>query len=276
MKPPPKKRFGQHFLRDTGILCRIERLIQPAREDLVAEIGAGDGALSLHIAPAVSRLLAIEIDPDQVCSLQSVLAPFPCAEAIQADILQLDLDALLSEWSRDARDIRLVGNLPYNIATAIMHQCLRLKNPIRDMTFMIQLEVAQRVVAAPGSRVYGVLSVDCQHRADVRLAFKVPPACFSPRPKVMSAIVVLKPHGIAADTDLETSFDSLVKAAFGYRRKTLANSLRRHAAFGPVSERLLTAAGIDGERRAEDLSVRDYEHLALTYERLFNPARSRD
>jgi 16S rRNA (adenine1518-N6/adenine1519-N6)-dimethyltransferase len=276
MKLHPKKRFGQHFLRDTGILRSIERLIKPAREDFVVEIGAGDGALSLLIAPVVSRLLAIEIDRDQVCPLESILAPFPFAEAVQADILQLDLEALLSARSRDESDIRIVGNLPYNIATAIMHRCLRLKNPIRDMTFMVQLEVAQRVVAAPGSRTYGYLSVDCQHRADVRLAFKVSPACFSPRPKVMSAIVVMKPRRIAADTDLEISFDGLVKAAFAHRRKTLANSLRRHVVFGTVSERLIMAAGIDGGRRAEDLSVGDYEHLALTYERLSHPAISRD
>ncbi len=273
MKVYPKRRFGQHFLRDTGILTRLERLIQPSPRDCVIEIGAGDGALSQRIAPFVSRFQAVEVDADQMPSLQAVLAPYPHAKAIQADILGLDLGPLLSESRLDCQRTRFVGNLPYNIATAVIHQLLRLTIPVWDMTFMVQLEVAQRIVASPGSRAYGYLSVDCQHRADARLSFKVSPACFAPRPKVMSAIIILRPRGPDAAENLDVAFDDLVKAAFAHRRKTLANSLRRHPGIGPIAECLLERAEIDGGRRAEDLSVQDYEKLALAYCRLFQSSK---
>jgi len=262
MKPPPKKRFGQHFLRDTGILDRLERVIRPSAEDYMVEIGAGDGTLSVRLARSAGRFTAIEVDSDQMPALESTLAQFPGAKAMQGDILGIDLDAFLSDSYGESRRVRFAGNLPYNIATAIIHRLLRLKKPVVDMTFMVQLEVAQRIVASPGSRTFGYLSLDCQHRSEVGICMKVAPACFVPRPKVMSAVLTFKPRGVSSDTKLDICFDDLVKAAFAHRRKTLSNSLRRHPGFGPVAESLLMEAGIDRLRRAEDLSLSEYERLA--------------
>jgi 16S rRNA (adenine1518-N6/adenine1519-N6)-dimethyltransferase len=262
---PTKKRFGQHFLRDTGILGRLERLIEPVKGDCVIEIGAGDGALSARIAPLVSRYLAIEIDADQMADLRAVLAPWPHATAIQGDILNLDLHSLLSGANHEALRPRIIGNLPYNVATAIIQNSLRLQAHVSDMVYMVQLEVAERIIAPPGSRTYGYLSIDCQHRADVRLAFKVPPACFVPRPRVMSAVVTFRPRGIDPGSKMDLCFDNLVKAAFAYRRKTVLNSLRRHPEFGPVAEKMLAEAGIADKRRAEEITIAEYRRLALIH-----------
>ncbi len=265
MKSHPKRRFGQHFLRDTGILARLEREINPLPTDSIIEIGAGDGSLSVKVAPSAGRFCALEVDDDQIPSLEGALAPYSNSTVIHGDILEMDLEQLLRDMQLDAANTRLIGNLPYNIASAIIHRCLRLREPVRDMIYMVQLEVAQRIISSPHSRAYGVLSVDCQHRADVRLLFKVSPACFCPRPKVMSAVVQIRPRGIQAGTPLDRAFDDVVKAAFAHRRKTLENSYRRHPAIGPIAGALLESAGVQGTRRAEDLSVAEYERLAHAF-----------
>jgi 16S rRNA (adenine1518-N6/adenine1519-N6)-dimethyltransferase len=263
-EPGPKKRFGQHFLRDTGVIDRILRWIGPKSGDIFLDIGAGDGALSLKLAPRVARLVAIEVDSDRIPTLKSSLAPYASAVVIPADFLQLDLQLLVAESLSPGQKLRIAGNLPYNIATTIIGILLHSGLPITDMFFMVQLEVAQRITAGPGTREYGFLSVDCQHHCDVRFGFKVSPACFVPRPNVSSAMISLHPkpgHLLAA----ESNFEALAKAAFAYRRKKIANSLGRHTEFGPVSERLLARAGIDGSRRPEQISVSEYEHLAEVY-----------
>jgi len=262
-----KKRFGQHFLRDTGVLDRIVRMIAPSDRDSFLEIGAGDGALSVRLAPLVSRLFAVERDPECIPMLKNALQPFPSATVVEDDILKMDIGGLLDPHSGESA-MRVAGNLPYNIATTVIENLLALHPAAADMTFMIQLEVARRVTAAPGSREYGLLSVSCQHRADVRLAFTVSPACFVPRPRVTSAIVVFDPSERRWDKCLEDRFRVVLGAAFGYRRKTLLNSLRRHPLIGPVAEELLNKAGIDGGRRAEELSVQEYEHLAVAFSNL--------
>lgn len=270
-----KKRFGQHFLRDTGVLDRIVRVIAPSAQDTLLEIGAGDGALSARLAPLVSRLFAVEKDAECIPILTTALQPFPSAVVVEGDILEMDIGALPAS-DVDTRTLRVAGNLPYNIATAIIERLLALDPPASDMTFMLQLEVARRVTAAPGSREYGLLSVLCQHRAEVRLAFTVSPACFVPRPRVTSAIVVFHPFAKRWNSHQEDRFREVLSAAFGYRRKTILNSLRRHPRIGPVAEDLLGKAGIDGARRAEELSVKEYEHLAVVSAGLSdtgNPAR---
>ena len=256
-----KKRFGQHFLRDTGVLDRIVRLIAPTAQDTFLEIGAGDGALSVRLAPLIARLFAVERDPACIPMLRSALQPFHSAVVVENDILKLDIRALLAAEA-DHRAPRIAGNLPYNISTTIIDSLLALDLAVADMTFMLQLEVARRVTASPASREYGLLSVICQHRAEVRLAFTVSPACFVPRPRVTSAIVVFRPFGKKRDARLEDRFREVLSAAFGYRRKTILNSIRRHPRLGQLAEQLLDKAGIDGARRAEELSVQEYEHLA--------------
>jgi 16S rRNA (adenine1518-N6/adenine1519-N6)-dimethyltransferase len=257
-----KKRFGQHFLRDTGVIERIIRLIDPAPGDIVLEIGAGDGAISARLASRVSRLLALEYDRECWPLLEGALRSFPAAEIVRGDILAVDIPALVEPLFMQGR-VRVAGNLPYNIATAVIGKLLSLRLPFFDMTFMLQLEVARRVTAQPGNRDYGLLSVHCQHHAEVRLDFTVSPACFVPRPRVTSAVVTFHPLSRAWDASQETRFTEILRAAFAYRRKTVANSLARHPFTAQVADQLLRRAAIDGARRAEDLSVAEYERLAL-------------
>lgn len=268
-KPVPKKRFGQHFLRDTGVLERIIRWIQPEPGDLFLEIGAGDGALSALLAPKAGHLLAIEVDLDCIPLLEKALVPSGSSTIITGDILKLDLRKLVTPRLEQGFKLRIAGNLPYNIATAIIEKLLHSGLPIQDMFFMVQLEVAQRIAANPGSRQYGYLSVYCRHHSYIQMGFKVSPACFVPRPKVSSAMIFFRPKPDLQDPVFESSFEALVKAAFSHRRKTLENSLRKNSQFGEIADRLLNKAGIDGSRRAEQLSVQEYEHLAQVFQSFF-------
>jgi 16S rRNA (adenine1518-N6/adenine1519-N6)-dimethyltransferase len=264
--PMAKRRLGQHFLRDKGVISRIVRWIDPDSTDLLLEIGAGDGALSMQLAPRVSRLLAIELDAECIPILENNLSPYESAVVIADDFLQLNLAELASRYAQPGQELRIAGNLPYNIATAIIDILLHSGLFIKDMHFMLQLEVVQRITASPGSREYGYLSVSCQHYCDVRMGFKVPPACFAPRPKVSSAMIRFQPKRFArTDGAIEQHFEALAKAAFSYRRKTLLNSLARHPVYGKIAEELLIRTGIDGSRRAEALSVQEYESLAQIY-----------
>jgi 16S rRNA (adenine1518-N6/adenine1519-N6)-dimethyltransferase len=263
--PSAKKRFGQHFLRDTGVVDRIVRWIQPGSDDAFFEIGAGDGALSRQLAPSVLHYIALEIDDECIPPLRESLIPYQSAAVVQGDFLQLDLTTFLAQHFSPDMQVRVVGNLPYNIATVIIERLLHHAQSIRDMHFMIQLEVARRITAGPGTKDYGFFSVYCQHHAAVQLGFKVSPACFVPRPKVNSSMVAIRPRRRELNPDFEAAFDEVVKAAFSYRRKTLSNSLARHSGISKIAELLLSQTEIDGSVRAEDLSVSEYERLASTY-----------
>jgi 16S rRNA (adenine1518-N6/adenine1519-N6)-dimethyltransferase len=261
MDAVPKKRFGQHFLTDRGVLHRLVELIAPTGSDLFLEVGAGTGALTTRLASPCGRIIAIEVDRDVIPALRQALSPFPTAAVLNEDILNLDLEELVRGFPANLR-VRIAGNLPYNIGTAVIEKFLYSGLPVHDMTFMLQEEVAERIVSGPGSRRYGVLSVECQHAADVRIAFRVSPGAFTPRPGVMSAVVVFRPRGALADAVFESSFLMVTKAAFAHRRKTIANSLRRHPQLGHCSEQILSKAGIKETLRAEQVSVREYETLA--------------
>jgi 16S rRNA (adenine1518-N6/adenine1519-N6)-dimethyltransferase len=261
-EPALKKRLGQHFLRDTGILDRIVRWIQPSPNDLFLDIGAGDGALSTRLAQRAAHLIAVEVDLDCIPRLEKALESFENTTIIAQDILLLDLPELIACHLQPGQKLRIAGNLPYNAATAIIEKLLHASLPIEDLRFMVQLEVAQRITAAPGSRQYGFLSVACQHHSHVRMGPKVSPSCFVPRPQVHSAMVSFHPKNKPTDLLLESAFEVLSKGAFAYRRKTIGNSLRRHPQYGKISKALLAQASIDGSRRAEELSVAEYENLA--------------
>ncbi len=263
MKITAKRRFGQHFLRDTGILKRIIHLINPAPGQDVLEIGAGDGVLSVRLAPAVSRLRVIEVDDECIPVLESVLRPFPNVEILKGDVLEIGPSRLLPPGAGRARRTRVVGNLPYNIATAVIERFLDAGSLVEDMIFMVQLEVAQRITAEPCTREYGYLSVMCQHLADVRVHFKVPPQCFVPRPKVMSAVISLRPKECSWPRGRKHAFVDLVKASFSHRRKTLQNSLSFSRIFGDIATEILERCGVSGARRAEELTVQEYEQLSL-------------
>ena len=267
--PTPKKRLGQHFLRDKGVIDRIVRWIQPAADDLFVEIGAGDGSLSVRLAPRVACFIAIEVDADCIPLLKNNLADFKYAKVLEGDILKLDLRELVLSHLQKGQALRLAGNLPYNISTAIIEKGFESGLPVKDMSFMVQQEVAQRITAQPGSRQYGYLSVYCQHRSEVRRGLKISPACFVPRPQVYSSMVSFNPKSDPLNPDFESNFEALAKAAFAYRRKTLENSLRRHPVIGQFAHDLLDQAAIDGSRRAEQLSVQEYENLAHVFHNHF-------
>jgi len=244
------------------MLGRLGRYLDPQPEDLVLEIGAGHGALSTIIAPNVSRLIAVELDPDCLLALAQALRPYPSVVIVAGDILELDLRELLAGYLSRQQQLRIAGNLPYNIATPIIERLLYLRVPVADMMFLVQLEVAQRIIARPRTRQYGYFSVLCQHLAEVQMGFKIPPDCFFPRPKVTSAVVSLQPKRERWNEGLEAVFSQFTKAAFSHRRKKLANSLRQDPQIGPATEAILSEAHIDGARRAEELTVEEYEHLA--------------
>jgi len=250
-----RKRFGQHFLHDAGILRRIVEAIAPRPEDRLVEIGPGEGALTLPLLRACGHLTAIELDRDLIASLAARAREVGDLNIISADVLTVDF----SELASDSK-LRVAGNLPYNISTPILFHCLDHAGAIRDMHFMLQKEVVDRMAAPPGSKTYGRLSVMLQLRCTVEPLFKVPPGAFRPPPKVDSAIVRLTPLPTHALPDADRGMiDRLVRAAFGQRRKTLSNALRDLA-----TAKQIDAAGIDPRARAEQLAPSAFVALAQT------------
>ena len=265
----PRKRFGQHFLHDQGILRRIVEAIAPQPGDRLVEIGPGVGALTLPLLRAAGRMTAIELDRDLIVSLGERAAAVGDLTIIGADVLTVDFTALAGGDARIGPSrpsmasgtlalLRIVGNLPYNISTPILFHCLDHAAAIRDMHFMLQKEVVERMAAPPGSKTYGRLSVMLQLRCTVEPLFKVPPGAFRPPPKVDSAIVRLTPLPAHALPEADARLiDRVVRAAFGQRRKTLGNALREVATIAQIE-----AAGIDPRVRAEQLAPAAFVALA--------------
>ena len=266
----PRKRFGQHFLHDPGILARIVAAIAPKPDDRLVEIGPGEGALTLPLLRAAGKLTAIELDRDLITPLQSKAHGIGDLTIISADVLTVDFSALAqgapirvgpsrpSVASGALALLRIVGNLPYNISTPILFHCLEHAAAIRDMYFMLQKEVVDRMAAPPGSKTYGRLSVMLQLRCTVEPLLKVPPGAFRPPPKVDSAVVRLVPLPAQQLPDVDFALvEKLVRAAFGQRRKTLNNALREFATAADID-----AAGLDPRARAEQLAPEAYVALA--------------
>jgi 16S rRNA (adenine1518-N6/adenine1519-N6)-dimethyltransferase len=256
----PRKRFGQHFLHDQGILRRIVEAIAPKADDRIVEIGPGEGALTLPLLRAAGHMTAIELDRDLIESLATRTRGVGDLNIISADVLTVDFGNLAEGTSGLSSDtpLRVVGNLPYNISTPILFHCLDHAASIRDMHFMLQKEVVDRMAAPPGSKTYGRLSVMLQLRCTVEPLFKVPPGAFRPPPKVDSAIVRLTPLPAHLLPDADTKLiERLVRAAFGQRRKTLGNALRDVA-----TAKQIDAAGIDPRARAEQLAPSAFVALA--------------
>ncbi len=248
-KHKARKRFGQNFLTDEKIIERIVATIAPKRDDSLLEIGPGQGAMTLPLLECVNKLNVIEIDRDLI----SILESFKKDNLIinQGDALKFDLDTLPTP-------IRVVGNLPYNISSPILFHLLENRAKVKDMTFMLQKEVVERISAPSGSKIYGRLSVMMQAFFEVEMIFVVPPESFEPAPKVDSAIVYLKPLVSSKVKNVEI-FEKIVKTAFSQRRKTLRNCLKS----------LLTQeqTDIDLSLRAETLGVDEFVTLTNDYER---------
>jgi len=253
-----KKRYGQHFL-EAAWADRLVTAIAPACADRFLEIGPGPGALTCRLAPRVAHVTAIELDSEMV----ALLAPRLPANVtlVHADFLDFDLASLQS-----AGPVRVAGNLPYNVSSPILFRLIdehRRAGGITDATLMLQREVAERLVAAPGTRDYGVLSILVQLHADVRQVLSLPPGAFRPPPKVHSAVVALRFRPPAVLLRDEPTFESMVRSMFTQRRKTLLNALRGFAeGHGSRSGAALAEAGIDPQRRPETLQLAEMARLA--------------
>ncbi|MBL1141391.1 MAG: 16S rRNA (adenine(1518)-N(6)/adenine(1519)-N(6))-dimethyltransferase RsmA [Proteobacteria bacterium] len=253
-----RKRFGQNFLHDPAIIQRIVDNINPQRQDRIIEIGPGKGALTELILERVESLDVVEIDRDLVESLTNSIGKDKSLKIHETDALKLDL----SKFAQS--DLRIVGNLPYNISTPLLFHLLNYRTCIKDMLFMLQKEVVDRICANPGCKQYGRLSIMLQIYCDVESLFIIKPGAFNPSPKVDSAIVKItplaKPRYELSDHE---SLKVIVREAFTQRRKTIRNSLKKY-----ISESDIKEFGIAPEIRAEKLEISDFVRLANCYHQL--------
>ncbi|MEO6364793.1 MAG: 16S rRNA (adenine(1518)-N(6)/adenine(1519)-N(6))-dimethyltransferase RsmA [Luteimonas sp.] len=248
-----KKSLGQHFLHERGVVEKIILAVEPKPGDRIVEIGPGLGALTLPLLKKHGALTAIEFDRDLLEPLTHAAREMGCLTLIPADVLNVDFTALAG-----GQPIRLVGNLPYNVSSPILFHALAHAAAVRDMHFMLQKEVVDRMAAGPGSKVYGRLSVMLQAYCDVTPLFDVGPGAFRPPPKVDSAVVRLVPR--AADrvgVEDPARLAGVVRAAFGQRRKTLRNALQHVADVA-----MIEAAGLRPDARAEQIEVAGFIRLA--------------
>lgn len=251
MQHRARKRFGQNFLQDTLIINRILAAIAPEKTDNLIEIGPGLGALTRPLINAVDKLSAVEIDDDLQQYLQDSL---PNAKE---KLNLIHADALTVDYQKFGENLRIVGNLPYNISTPLLINFLQNANVIKDMHFMLQHEVVARITAEPGSKTYGRLSVMVQYYYDATYLFKVPPTSFNPQPKVDSAIVRLTPLKPNPYPELPfAKLEKVVAKAFSMRRKTLSNNLKPF-----ISREELISLDIDPQQRPEQISVADFTKI---------------
>lgn len=254
--PRAKKRLGQHFLTDPRLLARIADALGATREDTVVEIGPGRGALTTALLERAGRVIAIELDRELVPILRARWADEPRFAIVEGDVLEQELGALAGG------PYLLAGNVPYNITTPILFHAMRRPRPARAV-YLVQREVADRIVAAPGSDDYGALSVNVQALARAELLFGVPARAFSPPPKVESAVVRITPREDPVVTqDEEEPYRLLVQGAFGLRRKQLRRVVRTLWSLDAVgAEAVLARAGVDGDARPEVLDAAAFARL---------------
>ncbi|SET60766.1 MULTISPECIES: 16S rRNA (adenine(1518)-N(6)/adenine(1519)-N(6))-dimethyltransferase RsmA [Marinobacter] len=248
-----RKRFGQNFLHDPGVIERIVRSINPKPDDQMVEIGPGLGALTEELLAVNPRLQVVELDRDLIPVLRTKFFNYPDFRIHEADALKFDF----SELAQDG-PLRIVGNLPYNISTPLIFHLLEQSGVVKDMHFMLQKEVVQRLAAGPGDNHYGRLGIMAQYFCKVQPLFEVGPGAFRPAPKVDSAIVRLVPHEQLPHParDLAT-LQMVVRTAFNARRKTLRKSLGNL-----VSVEELQALGINDGLRPENLSLAEFVAIA--------------
>ena len=264
---PVRKRFGQHFLHDRGVIRRIIDAIAPADGDRVVEIGPGRGALTWDLLQRAHGLDVIEIDRDLAQSLKDDPRSAQGLKVHVEDALHTDFVRLRAQGAA----LRIVGNLPYNISTPLLFRLLAQRGAIADMHFMLQKEVVDRMTAEPSNKTYGRLTVMLAAVAEVEKLFDVGPGAFQPKPKVWSAIVRLRPT-------LEPRFASgedgvlrmLVTAAFSHRRKILSNGLK-----GFLTPEEIESCGIDSQLRPEALTPPQFGLLAAHYSRLYSKTDGR-
>jgi 16S rRNA (adenine1518-N6/adenine1519-N6)-dimethyltransferase len=247
----PRKRFGQHFLTDPGVIDAIVRAIDPQPHDTIVEIGPGQGAITEPLAKQAGTLHCVELDRDLAASLRRRFER-------RDNVVIHEADALRFDFCRLGDSLRIVGNLPYNISTPLLFHLVDSRDCIADMYFMLQKEVVDRMTAGPGSKAYGRLGIMLGCHLAVETLFDVGPQCFDPPPAVMSAVVRLVPLGDERPAiDDEKLLGRLVATAFSQRRKTLRNALKTM-----LDEAELRSLGIDPGDRPESIPVSDYVALA--------------
>ena len=257
----PKKRLGQHFLVDRNILNKIVRTAEVGKDDVIVEVGPGLGEMTLALARLAKQVIAVEIDPHLVEILKKKSGGFPNVEVVKSDILKVDFRYF---FKRGGQPIKVVANLPYQISTPLLFRFIEAKEVFSAFTLMLQKEVAERMEAVPGGKEYGPLSIFVQLFLDVSIRFFIKPSAFFPPPKVESAVVQMawkeKPM---VGTHHEEWFRSVVRAGFGYRRKTLVNALKHSGLSLPDSvESRMEKVGIDPRRRPETLTIEEFIRLA--------------
>jgi 16S rRNA (adenine1518-N6/adenine1519-N6)-dimethyltransferase len=262
----PRKKWGQHFLADKNILKKVIKTAEIEKEDVVLEVGPGLGGMTQALAHEAKKVIAVEIDARLAEILRNKLADTPNVEIIRSDILKFDVRKHLGSGKRP---VKVVANLPYQISTPLLFHFIESRDLFSALILMLQKEVAERMVAPPGGKTYGPLSVLVQSVADVSICFTIKPSAFFPPPEVESAVIRLswKERPMIAP-EQEGWFRLVVKGCLGYRRKTLANALK-HSDL-PLPENLkerLEGIGIDPRRRPETLSVREFADLTSTLRR---------
>jgi 16S rRNA (adenine1518-N6/adenine1519-N6)-dimethyltransferase len=260
----PRKRLGQSFLMEQNVIRNISAIAQVTKNDIVVEIGAGIGVLTEDLAQTAAKLIAVELDDQLVEVLKDKLLKYNNVQIYSGDILKFDFGAI----ARDGKQkIKVIGNVPYNISSPVLFHLLSFRKIIDSFVLMLQKEVIQRLVACPGGKDYGVPSVILQMFAAVEKVLDVPAGCFYPRPKIESSVMkgffLERPLVELAD---EEFFIRLVRDAFAQRRKMLVNNLKKSKLLEGLSDvdlkEALDAAGIDGQRRGETLSIEEFGYLS--------------
>jgi 16S rRNA (adenine1518-N6/adenine1519-N6)-dimethyltransferase len=243
-RTPPRKRFGQNFLVDRSFVDKIVQVVQPGTDDHIVEIGPGKGALTGGLLAAAGRLVLIEIDRDLVELLREKFGS--TIDIHCTDVLKFDMESLWQD-----RPIRIVGNLPYNISTPLLFRLMQWTELIKDMYFMLQREVVDRLASVPSTPAYGRLGIMAQYHCRIEKCFDVPPGAFNPAPRVQSAVVRLVPHECLPFPVADVAvLRSIVTTAFSQRRKTVRNALK-----SILDEETMEAAGVDPGLRPENISL---------------------
>lgn len=250
------KRLGQNFLIDSEVVQKIVDAAEISEGEEILEIGPGIGTLTQGLLEAGAKVTAVELDKKLPAVLSETLAGYENFNLIHGDILKTNLSEIFS------KNFKVVANLPYYITTQILLTLLEKKLPITKIVTMVQREVAERMTAAAGSKIYGAMSVAVQFRADTKILFDVEPKSFLPRPEVTSSVVVCDVREFPVKVSDEEFFIKVVRASFGQRRKTILNSLTGAGFSREIILKSLENAGINFERRAETLSVEEFIKLA--------------
>lgn len=260
-----KKKFGQNFLIDSGVLDGIVEASGVTKEDCVLEIGPGIGSLTQYLAEAAKRVVSVEIDKTLIPVLNDTLSEYDNVTIINEDILKVDIESIVKEYN-EGRAIKVVANLPYYITTPIIMKLFESGAPIDSITVMVQKEVADRMVMGPGNKDYGSLSLAVGYYAKATAVMNVPPGSFIPQPNVGSAVVHLKRYEKPAVEvgDAKYMFE-IIRTAFNQRRKTLSNSLSNNPSLKVTRQQVqdaLTEINIDEKARGEVLSLTQFARLS--------------